>query len=201
MSIFSKLMSSIRGGGKPKSTVEPVESMASSRTLPTVKFDPKLVTETVKIDVENNIRALKDFDEGHYQQVYEAALRSISKGRDLAGLVVAILELNLPGMTKQRASEISQSLHNKATALINRDKQLALGIKYAVWMCSDAPCQVNPKKPSAKDIRQNAAHKAANGKQYEVTKGMLLNGRYRTPGWDDGCKCSSQSIIPGLDCS
>ena len=58
---------------------------------------------------------------------------------------------------------------------------------------------MNPKKPSAKDIRQDAAHRAVNGKRYEVIKGMLLNGRLTMPGWEERCKCVSRPIIPGLD--
>ena len=102
-------------------------------------------------------------------------------------------------MTKQRASEISIRLNNKATALINRNQQVSIGIKYAIWVYSGAPCQVNPKKPSAKDIRQDAAHKAADGKRYEVAKGMLLNGELTMPGQEEGCKCISRPIIPGFD--
>lgn len=58
---------------------------------------------------------------------------------------------------------------------------------------------MNPKKPSAEDIRQDAAHKAADGKRYEVVKGMLMDGRLTMPGRDEGCKCISRSVIPGFD--
>jgi uncharacterized protein with gpF-like domain len=211
----------LRGGGEPKPAVAPARAVepgyaiptvefdpervtAGFRVLdagriPTVKFDPKRVTEAVKVDLKKNIRKIKEFDESHFDKIYEAALRSISGGRDMATLFNAITELNLPGMTKQRASDISGSLNNKATALMDQNRQESLSIKYAIWMYSGAPCQTNPKKPSAKDIRQDAAHKAANGKRYEVAKGMLLNGRYKWPGQDEGCRCASRSIIPGLD--
>jgi hypothetical protein len=107
--------------------------------------------------------------------------------------------LNLPNMTKKRASEISILLNKQSTAMINRDPQVALGIKYATWIYSGAPCQLNPQKPSAKDIRRNAAHKAVNGKRYEVAKGMLLNGKRTWPGRDEGCKCVSRSNVEGFD--
>jgi hypothetical protein len=109
------------------------------------------------------------------------------------------MQMNINGMTKQRAGAISLSLNNKATALMNRDQQVSLGVKYAIWVYSGAPCQTNPKKPSAKDIHLDATHKAADGKRYEVAKGMFLNGRWTLPGRDEGCKCASRSIIPGFD--
>ena len=58
---------------------------------------------------------------------------------------------------------------------------------------------MNPKKPSAKDICRDAAHRAADGKRYEVGKGMLLNGRLTMPGREEGCECISRPIIPELD--
>jgi hypothetical protein len=173
--------------------------MQFADAIPTVHFDPNRVTEEVKADLKNNIKELKDFGESHFEHIYVAALRSISRGRDLATLFDAIVELNLPNMTKRRASEIARCLNNKATALMNRDQQISSGIKYAIWVYSGAPCQMNPRKPSGEDVRRDAAHKASDGKRYEVSKGMILNGRPTLPGWDDGCKCTSRSVIPGLD--
>jgi uncharacterized protein with gpF-like domain len=193
MSIVSNFMSAIRGGGEPKPAVAPARTVGPAYTIPTVEFDPKRVTETVKADLKNNIKKTKDFDESHLDQIYDAALRSIFRGRDLATLFNAIVKLNLPDMTNQRASEISRSLNNKATALMQRNQQVSAGITHAIWVYSGAPCD------SASDIRQDASHKAADGKRYKTSKGMLLNGRLTMPGWDEGCKCFSRSVIPGLD--
>lgn len=174
------------------------QGIEQAYAIPTVEFDPKRVTDDVKADLKSNIRKIEGF-ESHVDEIYDAALRSIFRGRDIATLFDAIMKLNLPGITKQRAKEVSLSLNNKATALMNRDRQAELGLEYAIWMYSGAPCQLNPKKPSAEDIRQDAAHKAANGKRYQIAKGMFLNGRFTMPGWAEGCRCSSRSVIPGFD--
>ena len=168
-------------------------------SIPTVKFDPKQVTEAVKADLAKNIKNIGEFDESNFEIIYAAALRSTSRGGDLATLFGAIMELNLPGMTKRWASQICLSLNNKATALMNQDRQVSLGIKHAIWVYSGAPCQMNPQKPSPKDIRQDAAHRAAGGKRYETRKGMLLNGRLTLPGREEGCKCLSRPIIAVFD--
>jgi uncharacterized protein with gpF-like domain len=195
MSLVSKLLSALRRDEKPQAA----GANQPTYTIPTVKFDASRVTEAVKEDLAKNIRRIRDFDASHFEHIYEAAFRSISRGRDLATLYNAIMELNLPTMTKKRAGEISRSLNNKATAIMTRDRQTSLGIQYATWVYSGAPCQMNVKKPSAKDIRQDATHRAADGKRYEVAKGMHLNGRWTNPGKDEGCKCISRPIIPGLD--
>ncbi len=198
MSMVSKLLSAIRGGVEPKPTAAPAEAAKPAYAIPTVKFDSKKVTETVKSDLRKNIESISEFDGCEFDQIYDAALRSISRGRDVGSLCNTIMQMNINGMTKNRAGEIAISLNEKATALINREKQISLGIKYALWVYSGAPCQTTTYKPSPKDIRQDAAHKAANGKRYEVVKGMFLDGKWTWPGREDGCKCVSRSIIPGF---
>lgn len=198
MDIFSKLLAVIRGDARPKiASADPISGQAGYK-VPTVKFDTERVTEAVKVDLKNNIKKIKEFDESSFEKIYEAALQSVSRGRDLGVLAAAIMDLKLPAMTKRRAGEIALSLNNKATALMSRDQGMSKGIKYGIWSYSGAPCQINPKKPSAKDIRQDAAHKAADGKRYELAKGMRLNGKFTTPGREEGCRCASRAIIPGI---
>ena len=86
-----------RHGGRPepKPAVVPASAVEPGYAIPTVKFDPKRVTEAVKTDLKNNIKKIKEFDESHFDQIYDAALRSISRGGDLATLFNAIMELNL----------------------------------------------------------------------------------------------------------
>jgi hypothetical protein len=168
-------------------------------SLPTVRFDPARVTNEIKADLRKNVEATKEFERSHFDQVYEAALLSVSRGGDLAVLFNAIMALHLPGMTKKKAGAISSSLNSKATALMTRDQQLAVDAQYAVWMHSGAPCIPNHRSASDDEFRRADAHKAANGRRYEVATGMLIDGRWTRPGVDEGCKCVSRIIIPGLE--
>ncbi len=156
--------------------------------IPTVKFDPAKVTEAVKADLTKNIKSLKEVGVADFDVIYDAALRSISAGGALHILYQALMTID--GMHRRRAEDISRSLNNKATALMQAEEQERLGIKYATWLYSGAPCG---------DVDQDSAHKAANGKPYAVDKGMLLNGRWTRPGHEEGCKCVSKSMIVGFD--
>jgi hypothetical protein len=160
--------------------------------IPTVRFDPSRVTETVKADLAKNVLDLGDLDKKDFEQVYDAALRSILAGGDLRLLYNTLMQLS--GMTKRRAEEISLLLNNKATALMNKERQGSLGIKEAQWLYSGAPCETNLNAPTGQD----AAHRAANGKIFDVSKGMFLNGKWTWPGVEPGCKCVSKSVIPGF---
>jgi hypothetical protein len=164
------------------------EAEKQSHGIPTFSFDPTKVTETVKADLRQNIKSLAEVGHRDFETIYDAALHSISAGRALQILYQALLTID--GMSKRRAEEISLSLNNKATSLMQSEGQERLGIKYAYWISSGASCG---------NAEQDAAHRSANRKPYRVNKGMFLNGRWTLPGREDGCKCISKSIIVGLD--
>lgn len=166
-----------------------------ANSIPTVKFDPTRVTGNVLADLKQNIRALPEVGVDHFETVYQAALRAISVGGALNIIYAALMDIE--GMSKRRAEDISRSLSFKAKAIMDAEQQAKLGIKYATWGYSGAPCRVNPKRPGGED--QDAAHKAANGKPFLISKGMFLNGEWTWPGRKEGCKCTSKPMIAGFD--
>lgn len=195
MSILSKLRSVV-GGGRPRVTLATSENtLQPVAGTPEASFDPTIMVETVKAALKSNIRSLPEFDKPHADQLYDVASVAAPNG-DLAAIFNSIQEMKLPGMTKARASEIARSLSRETKAFINRERQLALGITQAIWMYPHAPCMVNPKNPSDAEKQQDAAHRAADGKQFELAKGMLLNGKMTWPGREAGCKCASRPVLP-----
>jgi hypothetical protein len=162
--------------------------------IPTVKFDASRVTETVKTDVRKTIRLLEEIDSAHCEQVYDAALCSISAGGDLSVLFNALMQMNVNSMTKGTAAEIAHFLNRRATALMDKERQESIGIKQALWMYSGAPCEIDPRKTTGQD----AAHRAADMKPFNVSKGMLLDGKWTWPGFERGCKCVSKSVVVGF---
>lgn len=188
MSVASKLLETLKClGHKRTETAEPEHS------IPTVEFDAARVTDAIKDDIWKNILLL-ELDRACVDRVYQAAVRSISAGRDLRELHDTLMQLNIGGMTKRRAAEIARFLNNSATALMYRQREEAIRIKQARWLYSGASCEIDPKKPTGQD----ASHRAANGKLFDVSKGMLLNGNWTLPGAEPGCRCVSKSIVPGF---
>jgi len=166
-------------------------------TMPTVKFDPAIVSKGVKDDLRRNVELLPDLQKKHVQIIYESALRSVLAGGDLHVLSTALMTIE--GMTRGRAAEISRSLNSKARAMIDRERQSSLGITHAKWLYPNAPCMKNPKQPLPADIQQDSAHQLANGKKYEIKKGLFIDGKWTWPGVEEGCKCSSRAVLPGFE--
>jgi uncharacterized protein with gpF-like domain len=165
--------------------------------MPTVKFDPSTVSKSVKADLRRNIESLDGLEKKDVARIYDAALLSVSAGRDLNQLSMELM--NIDGMTKGRAAEIARSLNSKATAIIDRERQTSLGITHAKWMYANAPCMRNPSHPSAAEAQQDSAHHLANGKRYELSKGLFVDGKWTWPGVEEGCKCVSRSVLPGIE--
>ena len=128
------------------------------------------MTDEVKNDLRASIEALADIEVRNRDVVYQAALKSISAGRDLHVLTSALLALDGATMTKRRAANVALILNNRATAIMERQRQESLGISQAVWFYSGAPCYEYPKKPTPADVARDRAHRAANGKRYGTKK-------------------------------
>lgn len=186
---------------KPTEIEDRSRSSPGLQAMPTVKFDPSTVSKSVKLDLRRNIELLPDLERNHVKQIYELALRSISVGGDLHLFCTELMNMNVKGMTTGGAAEIGRSLSNKATALMGRERQASLGITHALWMYPNAPCMKDPfcSCPTAADVQQDSAHRAANGKKYEISKGLFVNGKWTWPGVEEGCKCSSRSVLPWLE--
>jgi hypothetical protein len=150
----------------------------------------------VETDLRQNIEQLEDIPKKRVRAIYDAALGMIEGGGNAPMLYNALLKLD--GMSTGRAGEITRTLASKAKALTEHESRGWLGITHAIWLYANAPCMVNPTHPTDADRKQDAAHKVANGKRFEIGKGLLIDGEWTLPRSKKGCKCVSRSVIPGL---
>lgn len=159
--------------------------------LPTVRFDRSRVTDEVKHDLRESIASLREVGSNEIESIHQAAIASVQQGGNLFILSQAILKSK--GMTRKHAGEIALALHNRATALMDRSRQLELGVEYAVWRYSGAPCGYKED-----GFQHDAAHRNMNGKRFRLLEGAVVGKRHVLPGQDAGCKCDWTPIIPGL---
>lgn len=143
------------------------------------------LSKAVIADLNRNIQTLNDIPREHFASVCEVAAQSVA-GRTLTALSTELTKIE--GMSVRRAGDIALLLANRAGVAISNEQRLALGIEEARWRHSGAPCRT-----------ADLAHKAANGQTYSIKKGMLIEGARTWPGHAEGCKCSSQAIIPGFE--
>ena len=164
-------------------------------TLPTVRFDASRVTHAVRADLRERINEFEDLPYGEEQTIYDAALAAVTKGGALDILASTLTGMGVPS---GRAAEIARYLCFRASEIMNVERSVALGLTEAKWSYSGAPCY-STNTPTPAQCRQDATHKAANGRRYPIPTGMLIDGRRTHPGMEPGCKCVSVAVIPGFD--
>lgn len=129
-----------------------------------------------------NVGLISSLPEKYYSQIEGVVMRSYTVGRDLETMTKELQKYK--GITRDRAVLIARDQSNKANAVVNRARQLELGITKAIWMHSSAGKHPRP------------SHVAADGKEYDVSKGCLIDGEYIFPGIMINCRCTSRSVLP-----
>lgn len=140
------------------------------------------VRDAYQASLAENIGLIKSIPQQYLQQVEGVVMRSYSAGRDLHTMVKDIKALY--PTTQKRAELIARDQSNKANAVVNRARQLELGMTDAIWMHSHAGKTPRPD------------HVAANGKQYKIAQGCLISGEYIQPGEQINCRCTSRAVLP-----
>ena len=109
-------------------------------------------------------------------------MRSYTQGRDLETMVKDLKALY--PKASRRAVLIARDQSNKANSVVQRTRQMELGITEAIWMHSHAGKEPRPD------------HVAANGKRYKIAEGCLISGEYIQPGYEINCRCTSRPVLP-----
>ncbi|QCE35650.1 hypothetical protein FAI40_10105 [Acetobacteraceae bacterium] len=157
----------------------------------TVKFRPtEEIKQAMALSIAENVSLIKSIASKYLTDVEGAVMRSALAGRDLATLSTELEEKY--GATKRRAAFIARDQNDKVTAVVNRERRLALGITQAVWIHAGTP-----KKPRPRHLR--AGHEKL---IFDIAKGAPVgddNGNYVQPGEEVYCGCTSRPIIPGFE--
>ncbi len=151
----------------------------------TVKFKPTRASiSAYKAVLAENVALIKSIPQRYMAGVEQAVWSSVRQGGNLAELTKTI-ETKY-GIAHRRAAFIATDQNHKAKAVIERTRRRELGIKKARWRHSHAGKTPRPE------------HVEADGKLYDVAKGMYLEGVWTWPGERPNCRCTDEPLIPGL---
>ncbi len=141
-----------------------------------------VVRDAFTASLAENVGLIKSIPVQYHQQIEGIVMRSYSAGRDLHTMVKDLQSLY--PKAQNRAVLIARDQSNKANAVVNRARQLQLGISEAIWMHSHAGKEPRPD------------HVAANGKRYKIAEGCLISGEYLQPGELINCRCTARPVLP-----
>ncbi|XVN74528.1 hypothetical protein AAEX37_01965 [Oligella sp. MSHR50489EDL] len=149
----------------------------------TVRFQ-MVDTNEVRAVFAENVRLIKSIGQQYLGNVETHVWQCVQSGYDLSELSKNLQ--NDFGVSKRRAQFIARDQAAKAHAEIERARREELGITKAVWQHSHAGKEPRP------------SHVAANGKEFDVSKGMYLDGKWVLPGQEINCRCTSRAVIEGI---
>ena len=142
----------------------------------------KAMKDALDASINENVGLIRSIPEQYFGKVEGIVMRSYSRGRDLHTMVKELNEL-CPH-AQHRTELIARDQSNKANAVVQRARQLELGINEAIWMHSHAGKVPRP------------SHVAANGRKYKVAEGCLIDGEYIFPGEEINCRCTCRAVLP-----
>jgi SPP1 gp7 family putative phage head morphogenesis protein len=142
--------------------------------------------DVLQATTAENVGLIKSIGSQYLGEVEGLVMRSASAGRDL-GAMAKQLEKRY-GVTKRRAALISKDQNNKASANMQRVRQLEVGITKATWLHSGGGKVPRP------------THVANSGKTYDVAKGWFdpHEKQWIHPGTLINCRCVSIPLVPGF---
>lgn len=152
----------------------------------TVKFRMTAsMNDAYQAVVAEQVGLIRSIASQHLTQVETIVMQGVQNGRDL-GYIKEQLTKRYE-ISDRRADLIARDQSNKATGVITRTRQRDLGIKQGRWRHSGGGKEPRPE------------HVAANGKIFDLDKGMFLDGEWTWPGHEINCRCTYEPVIPGFD--
>lgn len=140
--------------------------------------------EMLKAAMGENVGLIKSIGTQYLGKVEQSVWASVKGGFDLSTLAKELSHSY--NITENRAALIARDQGAKANAVIEMARRKELGITKAVWLHSGG----------GREPRQS--HVKANGKEFEVDKGLYLDGRFTMPAELVNCRCVSRSVIDGI---
>ncbi|POS10219.1 phage head morphogenesis protein [Burkholderia gladioli] len=151
-----------------------------------VSVKDTLVSKTVmQASIQQNVSLIRSIQSEYATEVEGLVMRSVTAGRDLGALTDELQQRY--AITRRRAAFIATDQNNKATAQMARARQLGMGITKARWLHVGGG-----KQP-------RHSHVQANGKVFDLKRGLMIDGEYIFPGELPNCGCVAAPIIPGVD--
>lgn len=139
----------------------------------------------LQASITENVNLIRSIPQQHLTQVETLVMQSVGRGRDLKTLTDELEKRY--GITRRRVALIARDQNNKATSVMQSARQRSVGITEGIWRHSRAGKTWRP------------SHVKANGKRFDLRKGMFLDGKWVLPGEEINCKCGWEAVIPGLE--
>lgn len=148
----------------------------------TVKFQlSPNIEDILEASVKENVGLIKSIGVDYLERVQQQVWSGVASGYDLGQIAKDLSKAY--GISDRRAKNIARDQGAKAHAIIERERRKEAGITQAIWLHSHAGKVPRP------------SHVKANGKVFDIEKGLYLDGVWTLPAFQPNCRCSSASLV------
>lgn len=148
-------------------------------------FDFKMTAEMQNAStaiIAENVALIKSIPQQYFTRIETLVMQSVARGGDLGELKKQLKQQFW--VTDRRARLIATDQNRKASSSLAAIRQQSIGIKKGIWIHTGA----------AQHPRTD--HVAANGREFDITKGCLISGKRIMPGQEINCGCTWRPILP-----
>ncbi len=135
----------------------------------------------IQSGIAENVGLIKSIPKQFHEQIQGAVMRNVAVGGNAKKLVDELSKMS--DRSTKRIKLIANDQLAKATALLDQQKAIELGFTKGIW------------KKSIAGKTHRPDHAAADGKEFDIKKGCLIDGEYIMPRWKINCKCSYKLIL------
>lgn len=139
------------------------------------------IEDILEASVKENAGLIKSIGVDYLERVQQQVWSGVASGYDLGQIAKDLSKAY--GISDRRAKNIARDQGAKAHAVIERERRKEAGITQAVWLHSHAGKVPRP------------SHVKANGKVFDIEKGLYLDGVWVLPGQAINCRCGSMAVI------
>lgn len=165
-------------------TTRSMESALRDAGMTVRMRNTRAVNDVLQSLVIEQTGLIKSIPQQYMQEVEGLVMRSVREGRDMGFLSQKLEERYV--MTQRRAITLARDQTNKMTESISRTRSTALGITQGIWM----------HRSGSKTPRKS--HLKADGKVFDLSVGLLVDGEYIFPGAKINCHCTYKPVLPAL---
>lgn len=149
------------------------------------------MTEKMKSKIQSkineNVGLIKSLPQEYLQKAQGTVMRCIERGSDLKTLSEELEHRY--GIEKRRAVNIAKDQAKKATSTFNRQRQLDVGIKKAIWVHSGM----------GKEVRLSHVKAGREKLVFDLEKGALIDGEHIFPSEKVNCRCTWVAYLGDFD--
>jgi uncharacterized protein with gpF-like domain len=137
------------------------------------------------IAIQNQVNLIKSISDDYFDKIENLVYNGVMNGEDFETLGKKIQDAT--GATKKRAKFIARDQVSSINGSLSRLRAEQAGITSMQW--------VKTKPSKTKNYTPRQSHIDADGKIFDIDKGLKVDGKYIWPSSEIGCTCIGRYIV------